>query len=459
MEDKKDYFNDYDSEKAIIGCILLNNEVIENALEILSSKDFSDKKCQRIFSTMHDMYENNEPLEALSVSKRTNDNYPDENVTEQEVEELENNAPAPSSIEFYAQRVVKAFSRREAKKLLTVAMKEINDAEDPMAKISELVSRMENIRSDSMDQTVFDHHNLFLERMRVLEKKSEGEVPSNVISTGLRDLDDLLTGGVRLQHFDVLAARPAMGKTSLAVQWAANCAINQNMSSLIFSIEMSKEEIMDKMISNASKIAYKKISSGDLQTEDWETLFSLSSSLLVDPNKPEKGGVFVDDVTKDLNRMVAIIRRCVRKYNVKFVVIDYLQLIAIAGKFGTRDEQLGHAVNLLAYTAKTLNINILALSQLNRGVEHRESKRPSLSDLRESGNIEQAAWRVFSIYRDDYYDYNSPEKGIAEISVLKGKISNTGKVKVFFDNECTRFHSLTNNYTNFKSKETDGSYA
>ena len=150
----------------------------------------------------------------------------------------------------------------------------------------------------------------------------------------------------------------------------------------------------------------------------------------------------MDDVTKDLHRMVAIIRRCVRKYNVKFVLIDYLQLISIAGKFGTRDEQLGYAVNLLAYTAKTLNINILALSQLNRGVESRETKRPSLSDLRESGNIEQAAWRVISIYRDDYYNQNSQERGIAELAVLKGKISNTGKVQVYFDKDCTRFSNL-----------------
>ena len=167
-----------------------------------------------------------------------------------------------------------------------------------------------------------------------------------------------------------------------------------------------------------------------------------SEKVLNDPNDPSKAGIFVDDVTKDLHRMIAIIRRCVRKYDVKFVVIDYLQLISINGKFGTRDEQLGYAVNMLAYTAKTLNINILALSQLNRGVESREEKRPSLSDLRESGNIEQAAWRVLSIYRDEYYNPHSQEKGIAEIGVLKGKISNTGKVQVYFNKECTRFSNL-----------------
>ena len=434
-------FNDTASEKAVLGCILLNNEVIENAIEILTPNDFYDQKYQRIFATMQTMYENNEPIEPLSLEKRILDCYPDIAVSEKELQEMANEAPAPSNIEFYAQRIVREFSRREAHRLLDLAKKEISEAEDPMSKISEVVSRMEGIRSEAMDQTVFDFDNLFMQRMDVLEKKCDGELESNIISTGLNDLDKLLNGGLRFQHFDVLAARPAMGKTSLAVQFAVNAVLRQNMSSLIFSIEMSKEEIMDKMISNEAKIPYRKISEGDMESQDWETMIDFSNRIL-NKNDPNKAGIFVDDVTKDLHRMVAIIRRCVRKYNVKFVLIDYLQLISIAGKFGTRDEQLGYAVNLLAYTAKTLNINILALSQLNRGVESRETKRPSLSDLRESGNIEQAAWRVISIYRDDYYNQNSQEKGIAELAVLKGKISNTGKVQVYFDKDCTRFSNL-----------------
>ena len=441
-------FSDLESEKAVIGCVLLNNEVIENAIEILNPNDFFDPTHQRIFSTMQKMYENNEPLEPLSLSKRTLDCYPDSNVSEAMLEEMANTAPAPSSIEFYAQRLIKEYSRREASRLLDVAKKEIESSDDPMSQISEVVSRMENIRSEAMDQTVFDAQSLFIERMNVLEKKSEGLVENNTISTGLRDLDDLLTGGLKFQHFDVLAARPAMGKTSLAVQWAVNAVLRQDLSALIFSIEMSKEEIMDKMISNESKIPYKKISDGDLDAEDWDTMVEVGGRMLSNPNDPRKAGIFVDDVTKDLHRMVAIIRRCVRKYDVKFVIIDYLQLISISGKFGTRDEQLGYAVNLLAYTAKTLNINILALSQLNRGVESRDTKRPSLSDLRESGNIEQAAWRVFAIYRDDYYNHDSPEKGLAEISVLKGKISSTGKVQVYFDRDCTRFSNLAWNVNN-----------
>jgi replicative DNA helicase len=133
-------FSDLDSEKAVIGCILLNNEVIENAIEILTPNDFFDPKNQRIFSTMQTMYENNEPMEPLSVSKRTMDCYPDTNVSETELEEIANNSPAPSNIEFYAQRVIREYSRREAQRLLDLAKKEIEDAEDPMSKIAEVVS-------------------------------------------------------------------------------------------------------------------------------------------------------------------------------------------------------------------------------------------------------------------------------------------------------------------------------
>ena len=438
-------FSDTDSEKAVIGCVLLNNEVIENVIEILSPQDFFEPLYQKVFVAMQKMYERNEPLDPLSVAQRTLDLYHDSTVSEQILEEIQGNAPAPSSVEYYAQRIVREFSKREANRLLKLAQKEIGEAEDPMAKISETVSKMENIRSESVDQTIFNVDDLFRDRAQYIDDKQQGKVPSNILPTGLSDLDNLLSGGLRFQHFDVLAARPGMGKTSLATQFLLNSAIRENVSCLFFSIEMSKEEVMDKMISIESKIPYKKISDGDLDVQDWESMIDLSNKILSNPNDPKsqgKAGIFIDDITKDLNRMIAIIRRCVRKYNVRFVVIDYLQLISIAGKFGNRDEQLGHAVNMLAYTAKVLNINILSLSQLNRGVESRESKRPSLSDLRESGNIEQAAWRVLSIYRDDYYNLDSNEKGTAEISVLKGKISHTGKVQVYFDKDCTKFSNL-----------------
>lgn len=434
-----------DSENAVLGSILLHPEVIENAMEILAPSDFHHSKNQRIFYTMQTMYERNEPIETLSVSQRLLDLYPDTPVSESDLETLRDMAPAPSSLDFYAQRVVKDHSRREAKKILQLAQKEIDESDDPMSKISEIVSNMENIGSNAMDQTIYSASDLYIERAKHIDDKQQGKIPRNILPTGLKDLDALLDGGLRFQHFDILAARPAVGKTSLAVQMMTNAALREEVNCLMFSIEMSKEEVMDKIMSLETKIPYRKISSGDLETGDWDEIIQLSHRVIHDPNVPDQAGIFIDDVTKDLNRMISIIRRCVRKYNVKFVVIDYLQLIQISGKFGTRDEQLGHAVNLLAYTAKTLNINILTLSQLNRGVESRESKRPMLSDLRESGNIEQAAWRVLSIYRDDYYkdrDSGEPE-GIAEISVLKGKISNTGKIQCRFDKSCTRFENFS----------------
>ena len=435
---------DHESEKAVIGCILLNNEVIENVVEILSSADFSNRTFQQVYGAMQKMYERNEPLEVLSVAQRTKDLYPNTEATSESLEEIQNSSPAPSSVDFYAQRVVRSFLKREAKKLLKNAEKEINDSDDVLSKISETVSKMEAIRSESVEQTVFSVQDLFVKRAEYIEAKQDGRIESNIMRTGLDDLDTLLGGGLRYQHFDVLAARPAMGKTSLAVQFLLNASLHEKINCLMFSIEMSKEEIMDKMISIESGIPYRTLSSANLEDEDWERIVDIAGKILRNPEKEgENGsGILIDDVTKDLNRMVSIIRRCVRKHGIKFVVIDYLQLIAIAGKFGTRDEQLGHAVNLLAYTAKTLNINILALSQLNRAVESRETKRPSLSDLRESGNIEQAAWRVMSIYRDDYYNFDSNDKGVAEISVLKGKISNTGKVQVHFNQDCTSFHNF-----------------
>ena len=159
-------------------------------------------------------------------------------------------------------------------------------------------------------------------------------------------------------------------------------------------------------------------------------------------NSANASTLIIDDTTRDLNKIVSTLRLAKRKYGIQFVVIDYLQLVMIPGKYNTRDEQLGYAVNTLAYIAKMLDVNILALSQINRGVEARTEKRPMLSDLRESGNIEQAAWRVISIYRDEYYNPEGDNVGLAEIAVLKGKVSNTGKILVGFDKECTRFNNL-----------------
>lgn len=431
---------DEKSEKAILGCVLLSNEVIENVLEILTHSDFSNSLYRQIFETMEMMYHANEPIEPLSLSNRIHDAFPKIQITDLFLEEIQNTSPSPSSIEHYAQRVVALASKREAIQILNQSKEDLIATSDPVTEISNLMGRLESIRSSSMDQTVYSIQDLFVDRALFIEKKERGEVPNDVLPTGLADLDKLLDGGLRLRHFDILAARPAVGKSSLAVQFALNISLRERMKSLIFSIEMSKEDIMDKIMSIETKIPYRHISEGHLSAEEWEEMTELSAVL--QPRGESTPRLFVDDVTKDLNRMISIIRRCVRQHDVKFVVIDYLQLIHIPGKFGNRDEQLGYAVNQLAYTAKSLGINILALSQLNRGVETRDSKRPSLADLRESGNIEQAAWRVLSIYRDDYYNAESDEVGLAEISVLKGKISNTGKVQVRFDKDCTRFDNL-----------------
>ena len=433
--------NDVASEKALLGCILTKNETLETALEFVTKNDFYNQRNKAIFEVMELMYSNNQVIEPLSLFKRCNDQF---EINEEYIQEIYQDAPSSENVEFYANRIVNSATKRQAVELLQQAQHEIITSDEPSGKVAELMGRMENIRSASVDNSVFTIQDLFAMRADFLDKKQNGQVVEEVMPTGLIDLDNLLNGGLRYRHFDILAARPAMGKTSLAVQLALNTALNNKVKSLIFSIEMSKEDVMDKMTSIATKVPYRKLNMADLEQDDWDRMTEFAMKIA--PQGGQEPMVYVDDTTKDLSRMISVIRRCVRKHDVRFVVIDYLQLVNIIGKFNTRDEQLGYAVNLLAYTAKTLNINILALSQLNRGVETRENRRPGMADLRESGNIEQAAWRIITIYRDDYYNSDSDQAGIAELAVLKGKISNTGKVNVYFDKECTRFDNLKINY-------------
>lgn len=444
-EDIEDQFHphDNDSEKALIGCLLISNSAIETAGEILSSEDFYNEIHRKIYVCMEEMYNKSGVIEPLSLTKFFSDKHPEVQggINEQYLDALSRGAPNPENIEFYAERLVNLSAKRSALDILMDCEREIRDSSDPSSKISEVVTRIDGIRNKALDKTVHSIDDLFTDRASYYEKKQKGEIKEEVLPTGLRDLDDLLNGGLRFRHFDILAARPAMGKTSLAVQFAVNAAMVEKIPVLIFSIEMAKEEIADKMISTYTKIPYRILESANLEAEDWDKMFDFSNAIgMGTPNHSPL--VLVDDVTKDLHRMISVIRSQVRQRGVRFVIIDFLQLVSISGKYHTRDEQLGYAVNMLAYTAKTLNINILALSQLNRGVESRSDRRPMLSDLRESGNIEQSAWRVLSIYRDDYYNSESDEVGMAEISVMKGKISNTGKVLVQFDKECTRFSNL-----------------
>ena len=429
--------NDSLSERGVLGSMILNGDIADEISEIIEPSDFFNPNNMSIFESILVMRNEEKNVDEITLfnhvankdKKFNNDGMRDY------ISQLVNDCPNLNSGVEYAGIVKTNANKRNAIKILEEAVSEITNADDVDSVTSSVINRLEvTHNSTANEDKFFDFKTLFTSRAQLMQDKVNGVFVEEFIETGLRDLDSLLNGGLRYKHFDILAARPAMGKTSLACQFITHASLKNNIPCLLFSIEMSKEDIADKMISIISGVPYRNILSGDCEQDGWDKLSETMITLGSNYSK-----LIIDDETRDLNRIIHAIRMAKKRFGIRFVVIDYLQLITVPGKWNTKDEQLGHTVNSLAYVAKTLDLNILALSQINRGVESRTDKRPMLSDLRESGNIEQAAWRVLSIYRDEYYDPNGPDVGVAEIAVLKGKISNTGKVQVRFDKECTSF--------------------
>ncbi|HCB45001.1 MAG TPA: hypothetical protein DEP37_01085, partial [Algoriphagus sp.] len=424
------------AEQAVLGAIILKNENLEDVETILKPEHFFSQRNKYVYETAIKLRHEGTAIDELTLRNATAHNT--KNVNTDFLLELTQNTPVEDNVTEYAKIIVTYAQKRKSISISQKLQQQVKETEDVESTLNEYIREIENIVTSGTFDPVVEIQDHVGSVIQTIQDKAEGKVVEKTIQTGIKDLDSLLNGGLRFKHFDILCARPGMGKTSLAVQMMLHASIHQKYPCLFFSIEMSRDDVIGKMLSIHSRTPYQDINLGKVQ--NWDSLFESAGQLMGD--KSSNGKIMFDEYTTDLNQICSLIRKYKRNHDIKFVVIDYLQLMTIPGKYGTRDSELGHCVNTLAYVAKTLDINILALSQLNRGVESRENKRPMLSDLRESGNLEQAAWRVLGIYRDEYYYPDSDDPGIAEIHVLKGKVSNVGNVHVVFKKETTSFHDL-----------------
>ena len=266
----------------------------------------------------------------------------------------------------------------------------------------------------------------------VLRKMNDTSISKSRFSTGFSSLDRFLDGGLEYGNVDIIAGRTGMGKTSFGLNILCNVA-KAGIPSMMVSIEMTGDMIMRKMISSRCKIPEGNIMGNSMTEEELNKLAEFSINTAKDEHK-----LFVDDKSFNLFDVETSIRQMVRKHGVKFVVVDYIQIIQVGGS-DNRYLEIGAAVNKLKELAKRLNIHVMLLSQINRSVEGRTSKRPALSDLSESGKIEETASRVFLIYRDEYYDPDTKDKNIAEISIAKNRVGQTGMARMTFLGEYTLF--------------------
>lgn len=436
-----------EAEVAVLGSVLIDPSVINDVMEVISHEDFYLKKHQYIFQAMEILYDEGKPIDVVAVCDKLKSMGKLEEVGgEIEVAKLADAVPSSAHAVYYAEIVKeKAILRRlieVSRKISENAYMEgdvdelLDEAEKMIFEISEMKTTKSYDHMRNIMHQVFENLESFRERVNVIEPG----VLVTGLPTGFKSLDKQTTG-FHKSDFVIIAARPSMGKTSFALSIARNMAVNYEIPVGIFSLEMSKEQLAQRLLSMESGVDLYNIRTGFLTSEEWERLTVAASRLY-------KAPIIVDDETLlDPRTLRAKARRMKREYGVEVVLIDYLQLMHLKGQKESRQQEISEISRSLKLLARELDIVVIALSQLSRAVEQREDKRPRLSDLRESGAIEQDADTVIFIYREEYYK-SKKEKGEsrihepheAEIIIGKQRNGPIGTIILVFNPKTVTFY-------------------
>jgi replicative DNA helicase len=435
-----------EAEQSLLGGLLIDNESSDKVADVITSKDFYRHDHSIIYQHIIKVIDSNQPADIVTVAESLEKN--DELTSIGGLSYLgllAENTPAASNIRGYAQIVRE---RSIMRNLVQVGSDIAESAYSPQGRdaqelLDESEAKIFQIADDGMRAAIgFENiQHLLPKVIKGVEKRMENKGNISGVATGYTDLDNL-TSGLQPGELIVLAGRPSMGKTALALNIAENVAIDQKLPVAIFSMEMSSEQLTTRLIGSVGKVDAKKLRSGqDLDDDDWEKLTDSLGQLNDAPIFIDQGGAL------NSYELRARARRLQRQEGqLGLIVIDYIQLMSAAGgkQSENRATEVSEISRSLKSLAKELNVAIVALSQLNRSLESRPDKRPMMSDLRESGAIEQDADVILFIYRDDQYNEDSPDKGLAEIIISKQRNGPTGKIKLTFLGQYTRFENYAN---------------
>ena len=425
-----------DAEESVLGAVLLSSDAANVALETLRSEDFYKPAHQQIFDIVQQLFDASEPIDAVTVSEGLRrDGSLDRMGGIDFLTNLIDSVPSTSNVEYYAGIVEEHSLRR---RLLKVGGDIGVIASEMTEPIAEVVDKAEQAVFAVAERQVGDGLQPIDDLLGpAIEKAEELQRSGSAvtgISTGFRDLDRKLAG-LHPTNLVIIAARPGMGKSALALNMSQNVALNGNTVA-IFSLEMSREEVVTRMLCAKGRIDSQKLRTGNLNESDFTKLSNAAGALY-------KQNIFVDDSPGlTVTEIRAKCRRIRRRPGLDLVVVDYLQLMNGTGQ-ENRQQEIAMISRSLKSLARELQVPIIALSQLNRAVEAREDKRPRLGDLRESGAVEQDADVVMFIYRDEYYFPEKVEsKGVAEVVISKHRQGGVGKVDMTFLPEYTLFADM-----------------
>ncbi|MBY0376926.1 replicative DNA helicase, partial [Patescibacteria group bacterium] len=442
-----------ESEQAVLGSIMLRKDAMHEVEDMINADSFYVEKHKIIFRAMLDLSLKNEPIDMLSLSTKLREQkFLDAIGGNQYLAEIVNTVPSSTNIKYYADIVQKKFTLRnliEAADFISeLAFEESDDHMDDILDMAE--KKMFTAVSSPKSQKYVNMRDALPEAWERLEKLHESKGMLRGLPTGFRDLDSLLSG---FQNSDliILAARPSMGKTTLALDIARMASVNNDKSVVIFSLEMSSQQLVDRMLSAQSRVNAWNLRTGNLSSD--RDFGHLRDSL----DQLSKAKIYIDDQAgNSITRMKALCRRLKIEKGLDLIVVDYLQLMTTSKNYDSMVNQVTEISRSLKSLAKELDVPVLALSQLSRAVETRGGK-PRLSDLRDSGSIEQDADVVMFIHRDDWGKDPSEKTGIAEILVEKHRNGPVGKVDLHFDEKTTSFLTLEkSSISDFAPRKVDG---
>ena len=426
-----------EAERSVIGSMMMNSEAVAAAHEILTEDDFYGRQYGLLFKAMVEMYTSGVAVDLMTLKDKLDhmDAMPELSDINF-LKELLDSVPTSANAKYYAGIVREKSVLRQ---LIITSEHIANTCYSGKEELDEILDETEkkvfSIVQNRGESEYVSIDKVVLNAMERIETVSKIRGTVTGLPSGYTDLD-YKTSGFQKSDLVIIAARPAMGKTAFELNIAEYMAFRKNATVAIFSLEMSKEQLVNRLLALESSVDSQKIRTGDVDDGDWEKLIEGANTIA-------KSHMIIDDTASiSISELKSKCRRYKREFDLGIVIIDYLQLMTTTGRSESRQQEISEISRSLKSLARELNVPIIALSQLGRAVESRPDKRPMLSDLRESGAIEQDADMVMFLYRDDYYNKESEKNGIAEVIIAKQRNGPIGTIELAWIPKYTKFANL-----------------
>ncbi|MCI8991868.1 MAG: replicative DNA helicase [Eubacterium sp.] len=432
--------NSIEAEQSVIGSMIMDSDAIVIASEILSAEDFYQKQYGVVFEAMVELNNSGKPVDLVTLQNRLREKDVPEEVSSLEyVRELVTAVPTSANVKHYANIVREMSVKRRLIRFHEDHANQCYLGKDSLEQImAETETEIFDILSNQGGSEYVPIKQVVLNALKRIELASKTQGNVTGIATGFLDLDYRLSG---LQPSDLIlvAARPSMGKTAFVLNIAQYTAFHSNLPTAVFSLEMSKEQLVNRLFSLEARIDAQALRNGNMSDSDWEKLAEGAETIA-------RSNLIIDDTPGiSISELRSKCRKYKLEHGLKLIIIDYLQLMSGGGRSESRQQEISEISRSLKALARELSVPVVALSQLSRAVEQRPDHRPMLSDLRESGAIEQDADVVMFIYRDDYYNPDTEMKNIAEIIVAKQRNGPIGTEKLVWLPQYTKFANIERN--------------